>query len=135
MGTGLKVVLWIVGIIGALLVVLVVGGYFLGKSMVGDIEEANKFAASHTKQECVDEMSTRLRTCDGMKCYISAAGFGAACLPASQGEARDYCADVPGNNDKEATKKWSGEFCDRQQLQEAPCAMAMGMIVQYCGAR
>lgn len=130
----MKVVLWILGIIGAIFLLLVIGGFFLGKSMSGSVEEGSAFAANATKQECVDEMAQQLRACDGVGCMVKTSGFVAGCLAEAKGEIRDVCGAVPSDSNSQEKSAWRGEFCSQHQLNEMACEMAVATLSSFCGA-
>jgi hypothetical protein len=133
MSTGLKVVLWIVGIIGGLIVLIVVAGFFFGRSMVGDFQEGQKFANNATHEQCVDELANRVSACDGTKCTIGAAAFGGACLGAAKGNIKEYCATLPAPEDKDASKAWSDELCRKHGINDKQkCGFTVGVIEGAC---
>lgn len=130
----MKVVLWILGIIGAIVLLLIVGGYFLGKSMTGSVEDANKFAENATKQECVTEMANQLRACDGMSCMMKSSMFVATCMAKAKGDMAEVCEAVPDVKDSDGMNAWRGEFCSAHDLKETACEMGMGTIAGFCSA-
>jgi hypothetical protein len=136
MSTGLKVVLWIVGIIAGLFALLVIGGYFLGRSMVGDIDDGKSFAKNATHEECVEEFAKRTRACDGMKCMIGVSGFVGGCLADAKGDLKQFCAAVPPMGDRAAAKSWGDEFCSKHDIagDANKCNMATTAIVSSCSA-
>jgi len=130
----MKVVLWILGIVGAIFLLLVVGGFFLGRSMSGSVEEGGRFAANATKQECVDEMTKQLRECDGIGCMMQTSGFVAGCLNEAKGEFQEVCGDIPKSGDSEGMTAWRGEFCPDHELKDMTCEMAVATLSGFCNA-
>lgn len=126
--------LWILGIIGAIVVLLLIGGYFVGRSMSGSVEDASKFADNATKQECVSEMANQLRACDGMSCMMKSSMFVATCLGKAKGEMADVCTGVPDADDSSAMDAWRGEFCATHNLEGMACELGMGTLAGFCGA-
>jgi len=132
MSTGLKVVLWIVGIIGGLLVLLVIGGIFLGRSMMDDVNEAQAFAANATHEQCVDEMAKRMNGCVGMKCIMDSSVFAGTCMAGAKGDRAAYCATVPKPNDKNTVAAWTQEFCTAREIKKESCDIAASMAIAFC---
>ena len=134
MNTGVKVVLWILGIVGGLFLLMVGAGIYFGRSMVGEIDEGRRFAATATHTECEGEFGKRVNDCDGMKCVLSTAVFVGACLEGAKGDVKVYCADIPASTEK-SFSAWSGEFCARHNIGEkGKCEMAAGILSGACGA-
>lgn len=134
MSTGIKVLLWIVGIVGALIVLLIVGGIFVGKSVMGDVNEAQTFAANATHEQCVDEMAKRINGCDGVNCIMKTSVFGGTCLGMAKGDRAAFCATIPASGDQEGVKAWTSEFCEKRQMNEDNCGIGAGIIVAFCSA-
>jgi hypothetical protein len=136
MSTGLKVVLWIVGIVGGLFVLVIVAGYFFGRSMMGDIDAGKKFAENATHDECVDEFAKRAQACDGVKCMMSVSGFVGGCLAGAKGDIQQFCATIPALTDRTAAKTWGDEFCATHGIaaDENKCSMASSAILGACNS-
>ena len=134
MSTGLKVVLWIVGILGGLILIVVVAGFFVGRAVMDDAEDAMKFAANATHQDCEDELVKRIKACDGMSCMMKTAVFGGGCLSSAKGDRDEYCADVPKDAGKGDFADWRGEFCEYHELTGQKCDFSAGMIVGICSS-
>ena len=61
MGTGLKVFLWIVGILALLIALIVGGAFYVGYKAMGSMEEATAFAKTTDKQGCLTEVANRMK--------------------------------------------------------------------------
>jgi hypothetical protein len=135
MSTGLKIVLWIAGIIGGLLVLIVIAGIFLGKSMVDDVNEAQAFAANASHEQCVDEMAKRINGCDGVNCIMQTSVFGGTCLAGAKGDREQFCATVPAQTDEAAISAWSTEFCSKREMNSENCGVAAGIAIAFCSGQ
>jgi len=126
MSTGLKVVLWIAGIIGVLVLIVVGAGVYLGMKAQGTMEEASDFAATTDKQGCLEELASRAANCNDVSCVMNGTMFGMGCLDAASGEQADVCLKDPSPNQQE-----SG-YCDGATNNEYCTTMIQTVLDQYC---
>jgi len=91
MSVGLKVFLWIVGIIAIVIALLVGAGFYMGAKAREGIKEGREFAEHAQKSECVPELARRNAECDGAACVAGSAVFGLTCLRRADGFSEDVC--------------------------------------------
>ena len=124
MSTGLKVFLWIAGILAVLLALGAGFGFYLASRSQAVIEEGASFAQNTDKDGCLTESATRLQVCGNASCAISTSIFAMACLHAAAGNADEICDhDTPSAQAERYCTADAEDYC---------VAILQAMIGEYC---
>lgn len=126
MGTGMKVFLIIGLIVLLILGVIVGGGVYLGFQAKGSVEEAEAFAQTANKEECIAETARRTGECEGAMCMVQGPVFGMLCLSASSGASDDIC------DSGTSPTEYAAEFCEAYPDSEFCDAVVQTTVTEYC---
>ena len=133
----MRIVVWILVVLGALAMLLIVAVFLIGRSVSQKAEDAQKFAANATQAECAEEAVRRAKACEdfGVSCIMDISLFTPGCLAAAKrSEGEEFCTSVPAPEDEQGTMKWSETFCPPRGLDESRCAFIAGLLSGACGA-
>lgn len=135
----MKKFLKIVGIGFLFLFVGFIGlGFYLGDSIDGMYQEvqvkAEKFAATATKDDCIDKYTIEYKSCSDMSCFSESAMFGVMCLSAASGDSAQFCADKPKSQSEFYNGQWKEGYCKDNGLDAQSCLSVYKVIDSHCSA-
>lgn len=126
MGTGLKVFLWVVGIIALLIGLLVGAGVYIGYKGLEGLEEASTFAETATKTECMEESARRTSECKGGACVSSEFLFGLRCLRIADGPYDNLCEK------NRPSKQLGSNFCANYDNNKNCAEVSRQVLTEFC---
>jgi hypothetical protein len=128
----IKVVLWICGIVGLIFIGLIGWGVYIAsdENLAVSHQEALNFAESHTKEECLGELTKRLSQCDSGMC-LKELNFGPGCLVNADGSKEQFCIDKPTSDENYSEGTWFNH-CSVNKLDKHKCEMVYKVFSAYC---
>ena len=122
--------------LGVLFVIFLAIGFFLGNSMESIYaeakQEAESFAKTATKDQCLEEYADKYLACEDISCFTSSASFGVICLAAASGSKEEFCRDKPKSQTEFYSSDWKDGLCKSKGLNTQDCLSAYKIIETHC---
>lgn len=105
----------------------------IAKAAKEEFALADKFAATHSQEECVEESFRSLTTCVGIKCDIAAVLFINRCMSRAR-RSPEYCANVPAPHEVVSLTGYTLAECARRGyvLQRQTCTQLVQASSRGC---
>jgi len=140
----MKVVLWIFGVLFALVLIVAGAGYWWWqKNAAGMMEAANaamldgrKRGAAMEESGCVTEAVGRHKadTNPSIAGSVKNGLFLRGCLDASKAQAK-FCEGVPAKGNAVQIGVWAGQACAGAGLSDTYCPSLMQQVAEYCSSQ
>ncbi len=135
MGKLKKFLLVIFVVVVAILTIYYGGKHYLRGEVREVSDEVKSFAKESTKEECINEIASRVKVCETVACYTRVSLFGAGCFRIAKGDKEAFCRANIGDGEEESLSAFSEQDCIAHELNDAGCGKLSRMIQKYCGVK
>ena len=122
--------------IAVIFILLVVIGFFIGSSIdeltLESKKEAEEFAKTANKEQCLEKYVDKYIACDDLSCYSSSAAFGVICLAAATGSKDEFCSNKPKSETEFYEGDWKQGLCKSKGLDTSRCLHIFKVIDTHC---